>query len=110
MAKKKKTDPDKTPPAAGENFDDLEDAFFATGDASSFWEKADPSQLDDDSQEVQLDDDSQEVDEITDVRNLIDPLAEPSESIAAKEGEPEVAPSQDPDPGLPPFISAPDAN
>jgi tetratricopeptide (TPR) repeat protein len=119
MAKKKKIDPNKKAPKQGENFDDLEDAFFATGDASSFWEKADASQLDDESQEVE---------DITDVREAAAPLDEASESIAAApveepavedeslelelepDSESESKPVPVPVPTLPPIISVPEAS
>lgn len=91
MAKKKKIDPKKTPQQKGGKFDDLEDAFFATGDASGFWEKSD------------ADDGSEDIDDITDVRNIIDPLDQ--DSIALNP-----APDPAPDPGLPPIISIPSPN
>jgi tetratricopeptide (TPR) repeat protein len=63
----------KTPPTkakGGENFDDLEDAFFASGDASSFWETAEAEALDDLSEEVAAD---------------VDPLNEDSNSILTEQ-------------------------
>ena len=98
MAKKKNVDPNKTPPKKGDNFDDLEDAFFATGDASGFWEKADASQLDDDSEEV---------DDITDIRNIADPLDEPSESISAGAMAPDTGGSKPQEALRPPTITVP---
>ena len=41
MAEKKNTGSDKPQTSAEKDFDDLEDAFFASGDAVSFWETAD---------------------------------------------------------------------
>jgi tetratricopeptide (TPR) repeat protein len=52
MSEKNKPEKNKGPDPTGENFDDLEDAFFASGDASSFWETADADQLDADSEEL----------------------------------------------------------
>lgn len=70
MSDKKNSENPKGQPEKAENFDDLEDAFFASGDASSFWETADPKQLDDES-EVGTPD--------------VDPLNEDSESIVPPE-------------------------
>ena len=47
MADNNSTNDPKTSKNTNENFDDLEDAFFASGDAVSFWDTADVSQLSD---------------------------------------------------------------
>ena len=53
MSDNKSKDSSSTGKPSGDSFDDLEDAFFASGDASGFWETADPSQLDDESAEAE---------------------------------------------------------
>ena len=53
MSDNKSKDSGSTAKPSGDSFDDLEDAFFASGDASGFWETADPSQLDDESAEAE---------------------------------------------------------
>jgi len=45
MSNKKTAGPAKPSPAKDENFDDIEDAFFASGDAVSFWDDADVDEL-----------------------------------------------------------------
>lgn len=45
MADNENSETPKTPQAKSDNFDDLEDAFFASGDADGFWETAEVEQL-----------------------------------------------------------------
>ena len=60
MSENKTRDSKNKAKAGGESFDDLEDAFFASGDASGFWETADSSELDEESAEVPADEPSEE--------------------------------------------------
>ncbi|MGB0638537.1 MAG: tetratricopeptide repeat protein, partial [Myxococcota bacterium] len=70
MANEKNSGKTPDPATKPDNFDDVEDAFFASGDASSFWETADRSDLDEESQEAAT------------APQDIDPLDEPGEALS----------------------------
>ena len=92
MTEKNKPEKSKGPDTGGENFDDLEDAFFASGDASSFWETADADQLDADSEELApdlnpLDEGGDPIKEVDSIPTVVAEPAEPEHGVVERLGE-----------------------